>query len=64
MTQQIAYTISQLHDKRNPVAPWSKSTTYQFINDGKLKPRYIGAKPIILHADLELLINSLPAQKL
>ncbi len=60
---QITYSIAQLHDPKNPVAPWGRSTTYELITLGKLKPRYVNSKPIILHSDLEFLINSLPTEK-
>lgn len=59
---RISHSIAQLHDKDNPVVPWSRSTTYNFIKEGRLHPRYIGTKPIIDHTDVEQCIESLPTK--
>ena len=59
----ISYSIPQLHDKNNPVVPWSRSTTYKLIEEGKLHPRYLGTKPLILHTDLEQCIEALPTKE-
>lgn len=61
---RIPYSIPQLHNKNNPVVPWSRSTTYKLIDEGKLHPRYQGIKPIILHSDLEQYIESLPTKEM
>lgn len=42
----------------------SRTTIYQLIRAGRLKPRKIGTRTLVAHVDLEALLASIEAQVL
>lgn len=51
----IAVNINRVHE----VAPWSRSTTYKLVAEGRLPARKLGRSTVILLADLERFIANL-----
>ena len=51
----IAVNINKVHE----VAPWSRSTTYKLVAEGRLPARKLGRSTVVLVADLEQFIVGL-----
>lgn len=51
----IAVNINRVHE----IAPWSRTTTYKLVADGRLPARKLGRSTLILVADLERFIDGL-----
>lgn len=51
----LAVNINKVHE----VAPWSRTTTYKLVSEGRLPARKLGRSTLILVADLERFITSL-----
>lgn len=58
MRTQEALALST--DEACEIGSFGKNTLYDAIRDGRLKARKIGRKTIILRADLEAYLHSLP----
>lgn len=55
-TNSGAFTVEEFLDW----ARIGRTKLYQEINEGRLKPRKLGRKTLILRADAEAWLNSLP----
>lgn len=49
----LAYELKDL--------PWSRTTTYKLINDGRLRAIKVGRKTLVLVEDLQECLSSLPS---
>lgn len=56
---QLAVTLREA----SRITGLSRSTLYKLFNQGKLTPRKVGKRTLILTAELDKFVNSLPARR-